>query len=196
TLAWLANQACIEIHPWLSRVTSPRRPDLMVLDIDPMPPTGFNESLIVAREIKKVLDAVGLRSWIKTSGATGLHIYVPIEPKYDYPTVVKGSLIVARTVKASLPELVTLERTVAKRGPKVYLDCYQNALGKTLAAPYSVRPRRKAPVSIPLSWDEIEPSGIRPEDFNIKSVPQRLKEVGDPFRSLLDYAQPLEVIMR
>lgn len=206
TLAWLANEACIEIHAWLSKITSPRQPELMVLDIDPMPPTGFDESVVVACETKRVLDAVGLQSWVKTSGATGLHIYVPIEAKYDYRDVVRAAVAVARTVETSLPELVTLERRVVKRGPKVYLDCYQNALGKTLAAPYSVRPRKNAPVSTPLSWDEVackgpngksnDTSAVNPERFNIKTVPERLKEAGDPFAAILNYSQSLNSLLK
>lgn len=216
-LAWLANQGCIEIHPWLSTISHPGSPDFMVLDIDPMPPTGFREAAMVAIETKKVLDVLGLNSWVKTSGATGIHIYIPIETKYSYKEVVKASIKIAKVVWSKMPDTVTLERTIAKRGPKVYFDCYQNGLGKTLAGPYSVRPREKAPVSTPLLWEELyssiqkgsessqsgnmdfhsngENKHLDPEDFNIESVPDRLRRTGDPFEGILTNRMSLERVL-
>jgi len=194
TLAWLANQACLEIHPWFSRIGSLESPDFAVFDLDPAEPAGFEETRSVAFLVKTVLEEAGLLGWPKTSGATGIHIYVPLENRYSYQEVTDFIRQVASLLQRTFPERITLERAVAKRSGKVYIDYLQLNRGKTIVAPYIPRPRRGAPVSTPFSWAEL--AKIRPEEFNLRSLPGRLREVGDLYAGLAEHRQGLEEARR
>jgi bifunctional non-homologous end joining protein LigD len=187
-LAWLANQAAVEIHPWLSRCDEPERPDFAVFDLDPSPPATFEAVVRVAYIIKDILDRLGMRAYPKTSGATGLHLYLPVVRRYGYPDLARFVAAVADLIQADHPGLTTRERTVAKRRG-VYIDHLQNVLGKTIAAPYSLRPTPEATVSTPVRWDELP--HLDPRDFNIRTVYERFDRVGDLFAPVLMDQQTL-----
>lgn len=190
TLAWLANQACIELHPWLSRVDSIEYPDYIVIDLDPSPGSHYQEVINIALVVKQLLDSLKLRSYPKTSGALGIHIYIPIENNYTYEEVRRFAQMIAAMTTEVLPEIATIERSVKQRGRKVYVDYLQNVAGKTLSSVYSVRPRKGATVSAPLLWEEV--SRVTPEQFTVKTILLRLRDQGDLFASVLHDRQSLE----
>lgn len=194
TLQWLGNQAVIEIHPWLSRAASPHRPDFAVIDLDPDPPSGFREAVQAALLIKKVLDEFGLRGYPKTSGATGVHVYIPVVPRYEYATMAAFAGAVGDLVRDAVPWLVTRVRAVDRREGKLYVDHLQNVLGKTLAAPYSPRPLPGAPVSAPVRWDELP--DVAPDMFTVRTMPARLGAMGDLFAPVLVDQQDLDPVLR
>ncbi len=194
TLVWLSNQACLELHPWLSRCDRPDYPDYAVFDLDPDPPAGYDDAVEVAKTVKTLLDELRLAAGLKTSGATGLHIYVPLARSYTYEVVRRFVEEVGRLIERVLPEKVTLERTVGRRKGKVYIDYLQNVRGKTIVAPYSVRPLEGAPVSAPITWDELD--HVAPRALNIKTIPDRIRQVGDVFRSTLGRGQNLDQALK
>ncbi len=189
-LAWIGNQASIEIHPWLSSTGSVDAPDFAVFDLDPAPPATFDDVIEVTKALKICLDRLGLRSYMKTSGATGLHIYVPVKPVYTYGFTAGFVRAIAEIVREAMPGKVTLERAVKERSGRVYIDYLQNIKGKTIVGPYIPRPLRGAPVSTPVSWNELD--GLDPARFNIKSVPARIGLVGDLFEPVLWDKQSLD----
>ncbi len=179
TLAWLGQQAAIEIHPWLSTIRHPDRPDWVVFDLDPGPQASFDLAVEVAFWVRRVLEALDLEGFPKTSGATGLHVFVPILPEHPYPVVTEFARRVAVLVERMRPDRVTTVRAVARRPPAaVYLDFLQNGLGKTLVTVYGPRPRPGAPVSVPVTWAELE-RGVDPAAWNVRTTPARLARVGD-----------------
>lgn len=182
-LVYVANLGSIEIHPWNSRTHNLENPDYLVIDLDPAEQT-FDEVMHVARSTHEVLQAIGAVGVPKTSGATGLHVYVPLGAKYDYEQARTFGRLVAHIVHLRHPRLTSLERVPGSRRGKMYLDVYQNRRGQTLAAPYSIRPRQGAPVSAPLRWDELQP-GLRPEQFTIRTMRSRLDQVGDLWGGVL-----------
>ncbi len=137
-----------------------------------------------ALAVKEVLDRADAVGFPKTSGATGMHIYVPLEARYDYETAGRFAHLIATLANQLVPDFTSLERSPAKRQGKVYLDFLQNKRGQTLAAPYSIRPRAGATVSTPLYWSEVAP-GLDPRDFTIRTVPQRIEKAGDIFAGVL-----------
>jgi len=183
TLIYMANLGCIEINPWFSRIDNLEKPDYFVIDLDPEE-IEFDKVIETARCVKEVLDEAGARSYCKTSGATGLHIYVPLGAKYDYDAVKEFAHIIAKLTYNKIPGITSLERSPSKRKHKVYLDYLQNRRGQTLAAPYSIRPRPGAPVATPLEWSEVK-TGLKPSDFNIKNIFRRLGHRGDIFQKIL-----------
>lgn len=188
-IVWLANLACIELHPWLSRQDSIDKPDYMIFDLDPSPSNNLQQVKKIALLLKDLLDSIGLRSYIKTSGAEGLHMYVPLNPVYTYVQVRQTAELIAGIICREAPDLATIERSVGKRGPKIYIDYMQNVIGKTLCAPYSVRPRKSAPVSFPLKWEEL--AEANPQDYTIKTVLDRLPGYLDLFKAVLEDKQEL-----
>ena len=189
-LVWLANQAVVEIHPWLSRKESILSPDFVVFDLDPYSGCPWQVMVDIALQIKRILDSWHLKAYLKTSGAEGLHIFVPVVNKYDYATLRNWAGQVAAAVCSAMPSVATIARSIKDRGARVYIDYLQNVVGKTLCAPYSVRPRPGAPVSTPLEWDEL-PS-FRPSQFTIKSIIFRLQKKGDLFAPVLNDKQDLD----
>jgi len=183
SLVYVANLGSIEIHPWNSRTGQLERPDFLVVDLDPAD-QSFDEVMQVAKTTRSVLEAIGAESLVKTSGATGLHVYVPLGAKYDYEQARTFGRLVGHVVQARHPRITTLERVPGARKGKMYVDVYQNRRGQTLAAPYSIRPHNGAPVSTPLRWDELQP-GLSPGDFTLKTLRQRLDAVGDLWMAVL-----------
>ncbi len=182
-LVYMANLGCIEINPWFSRLKNLNNPDYLVIDLDPED-ISFEKVIEAALAVKDVLDEIEIESFCKTSGATGLHIYVPLNAKYDYNVAKDFAHLISKIVNTRIPEFTSLERSPAKRQKRVYLDYLQNRSGQTLAAPYSVRPRKGATVSTPLYWDEVKP-GLSPKEFTILNVPVRLNKIGDIFKDVL-----------
>ncbi len=183
TLLYLANLGCIELNPWNSRTNSIAYPDYLVIDLDPDNNT-WAELVTVAKVVKKILDVACLKSYIKTSGKTGLHIYVPLGARYHFDDVRKFSELLVNLVHERLPELTSVERPSAKRKKKIYLDFLQNRIGQTLAAPYSLRPVAEATVSTPLQWSELT-TKLDPKKFTMKTIFQRLKKYGDIWQGML-----------
>jgi len=189
-LLWMASLGCIEMNPWFSRVQSPDNPDYCVIDLDPDKNT-FDQVIAAALEVKKVLDAIDVPSYCKTSGSTGMHIYIPLGAKYDYDQSQMFARLVVGIVHKQIPDYTSLERMVAKRNGKMYLDFLQNRPGATIAGPYSLRPKPGATVSMPLHWDEVKP-GLTMKDFTIFNSIDRLKETGDLFKGVLTKGIDLE----
>ncbi|MDP4196435.1 MAG: non-homologous end-joining DNA ligase, partial [Bacteroidota bacterium] len=163
SLLYMVNLGCIEINPWLSKVDRLNLPDYMVIDLDPLE-AEFNMVVETALTVKEILDESNIKSFCKTSGATGLHIYVPLSGKYEFETSKSFAHMIVRLVHNKIPDITSLERNPSKRSGKVYLDYLQNRSGQTIAAPYSVRPKPGATVSAPLNWDEVKP-GLDPMKF-------------------------------
>ncbi len=189
-LLWMASLGCIEMNPWFSRVQSPDNPDYCVIDLDPDKHT-FDQVIDAALEVKKVLDAIDVPSYPKTSGSTGMHIYIPLGAKYTYDQSQMFARIVVGIVHKQIPDYTSLERMVANRKGKMYLDFLQNRPGATIAGPYSLRPKVGATVSMPLLWDEVKP-GLTMKDFTIFNTIDRLKETGDLFKGVLGKGIDLE----
>ncbi len=183
TLLYMANLGCIEINPWNSTVKKQENPDFMIIDLDPEG-VSFDVVIDVAKEVKKVCDELGIPSYPKTSGATGIHVYVPMGAKYDYEAVKEFAHLIVTMVNKRMPKVTTLERSLKKRPKGVYLDYLQNRRGQTLACVYSLRPKPGAPVSTPLKWTELK-HGLKPTDFNIKNIEKRLKKVGDLWKPVM-----------
>ena len=179
TLLYLVNLGSIELHPWLSRRGSLAIPDYAVLDLDAKEAT-FGNAVRVARTAGKVLRGIGLRPAIKTSGASGLHIYVPLVAGYSYEQVRLFAEAVARVVARELPDIASVERLPRGRGGKVYVDFLQNRRSATVVPPFVARPVPGARVSMPLEWDELD-GDLHPDRFTIANVPELLARRGDPF---------------
>jgi bifunctional non-homologous end joining protein LigD len=183
SLLWMASLGCIEINPWFSRVQTPDNPDFCIIDLDP-DKQHFDQVISAALEVKKVLDAIGVTAYPKTSGSTGMHIYIPMGAKYTYDQSQMFAKIVVTLVQKQIPEYTTLERMVKNRGGKMYLDFLQNRPDATIAGVYSLRPKPGATVSMPLSWDEVKP-GLTMRHFTIHNSIARLNETGDLFKGVL-----------
>jgi bifunctional non-homologous end joining protein LigD len=183
TLMYTTQLAAISQDPWFSRVQSPQSADHVALDLDPSPGVPFSRVLDVARWIRDELETLGAEGFPKTSGSDGLHVYIPLPPATPYDAGLLFCQIIATVVTSKHPREATIERAVNARGKRVYVDCLQNILGKTLATAYSARASDYAGVSTPLAWKEID-RGVRREDFTVETVPARLKEVGDLWKRL------------
>jgi len=188
TLAYVANLGAIELHPWLSRCATPKNPDWAVIDLDPSEGVEFVDVLTVARLVRQLLAAVRITGFPKLSGATGIHIYCPCGPGYSYAETAAFCESIGRVLLKIYPERITLERTVARRTGKIYVDYLQNRRGQTITAPYGLRPRSGAPVSTPVTWDELESD---PPRFTLSTMWGRLNRVGDLFSAVLTESQDL-----
>ncbi|MEP6747254.1 MAG: non-homologous end-joining DNA ligase [Bacteroidota bacterium] len=180
TLLYLANLACIEMNPWNSTITSPDKPSYLIIDIDPSPKNTFEQVVETAKATTEILEKAGATFYCKTSGATGIHIYVPLNSKYDYEHARSFGQIIATLVQEQLPGFTSLERSLSKRGNKIYIDYLQNSKGQTVASAYSVRPVDGAHVSAPLLVKELK-KGLHPSQFTIFNIEKRIRELGDVF---------------
>ncbi|MCK5941558.1 MAG: non-homologous end-joining DNA ligase [Planctomycetes bacterium] len=190
TLLYAANLGSIDLHPWLSRVGSFYEPDFAVIDLDPKD-APWQHVVRIARAAGKLLRGIGLRPLLKTSGKTGIHVFVPLIGGYSYDHSKMFCEAVARVLVRELPEIATVERLPQNRDGKVYVDFLQNRKSQTIVPPYSARPVRGASVSAPLTWDELEDSELTPQRFTIKTMPQRVAERGDLFHKALTDKQDL-----
>ncbi|HEY9176599.1 MAG TPA: DNA ligase D [Flavipsychrobacter sp.] len=195
TLLYIANLGCIEMNPWNSRVSQPDKPDYVVLDLDPSDKNTFDEVVECALVMNEILTRAGCPSFCKTSGSTGLHIYIPLNAKYTYEQARAFAQIVASITQERLPGTTTLERSLSKRKKNhIYLDYLQNKEGATLSCPYSLRPKPGAPVSMPLDWKEVKP-GLSPTDFNIKNALSRIEKKGDIFLPVLKKGIDMQAVL-
>ena len=190
-LLWVVNQDSVEIHSWLSRRENLDHPDLIVFDLDPGPRLPFERLCEAAVIVKEALDALGVESFPKTSGANGIHILVGIAPEYDFEEAHTWVIAVARVLSERLPNLFSMDYTRSRRTDKVLLDHNQVGYGRTTASIYSVRPLPGAPISTPLTWEEVEEGKITPDLFTIKTLPDRLDSLGDIAAGLVGSAQKL-----
>jgi len=186
TLIWIANLASLEIHTALSNSTSYTSPDLLLVDIDPEPPLTFDDVIGVALVVRERLSEHGIVPFLKTSGKKGVHIVIPLVHGYSFTEVREFAHRLGKDIARDTPHVVS-EFPRSRDAGTVFIDYLQNARGKTMAAPYSLRPTPEATVSTPLRWEEVR-RGIRPEDFNIKTVLSRHE---DPWRSIFDKRQKI-----
>lgn len=185
TLVYLANLGCIEMNVWTARIQSISTPDYLVLDLDPSDNNTFEDVIETALTVKKVLDKAKIHGYPKTSGSSGIHIYIPMGAHYTFEQVKNFGHLLMQMVQQELPNITTLERSLQKRDKnKIYLDYLQNRHGQTLASVYSLRPKNGAPVSMPLEWEEVKP-GLKPTDWNIENALDRIRKNGDIFRPVL-----------
>lgn len=190
TLLWMNTLGCIEINPWFSRVQSPDYPDYCVIDLDP-DKHHFDKVIEAALVVKDVLNSIDVPCFPKTSGSTGIHIYIPMGGKYDYDQSQMFARIIVGIVHTIVPKFTSLERIISARKGKMYLDFLQNRPGATIAGPYSLRPKPGATVSMPLGWEELK-AGLKMKDFTIFNALDRLKEKGDIFKGVLGKGIDLE----
>jgi DNA ligase D len=174
---WAANLGCLTFHPWPVRRSDVDHPDELRIDLDPQPGTTFTDAIAVAGELRTVLGEHGLVGWPKTSGGRGLHVFVPIEPRWTFTEVRRAVIALAREVEHRMPDEATTAWWKEERGQRIFLDYNQAARDRTIASAYSVRPNRRATVSAPLRWDEIDE--VHPDDFDITTMPGRFAELGD-----------------
>jgi Predicted eukaryotic-type DNA primase len=189
----MANLGCIEINPWNSTIKHLDNPDWVVIDLDPGD-IDFKEVVKAALTVKKVVNEWETECYCKTSGATGLHIYIPLAAKYEYDSAKIFTELIAHNVNALLPQTTSIVRSVNKRQEKIYIDFLQNRRGQTLAAPYSVRPRPGATVSTPLDWNEVNDK-LNPAQFTIKTILTRLEQKGDIWKPVLGKGADLQKII-
>ena len=185
TLAYMNSLGCIEINPWHSTIKKPDNPDYLIIDLDPSEKNNFDQVVEAANMFKKILYEAGVKCFCKTSGSTGLHIYLPLKKKYGYEKVKNFAKILCEKVMEKLPETTTLERNLKKRGnKKIYLDYLQNSKSQTIASVYSLRPKNGATVSMPLEWKEVK-KGLDPTQFNIFTAAERIRKKPNLFLDVL-----------
>jgi len=190
TVAWMVQMNCIDLNVWYSRVDKPDRPDYVVFDLDPPESrNGFVQAIEVAHLVREALEGLDLRSYVKTSGADGIHVLVPIARRASFPETYEFAELLSRDLEAEHPGLVTTEWLKKKRRG-VLVDHRQNGRGKTIASVYSVRPKPGAPVSTPLHWKELGEK-VRPRDFGMKEALARVEKHGDLFEPVLQGGQAL-----
>jgi bifunctional non-homologous end joining protein LigD len=195
TLLFLTNLGCIDQNPWMSRIETLDYPDYILIDLDPQECT-FDRILEAMGLVKQVLDQIGLHGYPKTTGGDGMHVFVPIEPRYTYEQARSFAEIISQVVIGERPELFTTPRSVAKRRTgRVYFDYLQISSAKTIAAPYVTRAYDGAPVATPLDWDEVK-KGLTPRTFNLTNAVERFKQVGDLFEPVLTNRQKLEPALK
>ncbi|WP_316783329.1 DNA ligase D [Pedobacter frigiditerrae] len=194
TLLYMAGLGCIEINPWSSTTKKPDHPTWCIIDLDP-DKNSFEQVIEAAQVTKQILDDMGVPSYCKTSGSTGLHIYIPLGAKYSYEQSKEFARIIVTLVHRELPKYTSLERAVADRKGKMYLDFLQNRSQATIAAPYSVRPKPSATVSMPLAWDEVK-KGLKMKDFTIFNAVERIESLGDIFKPVLEKGIDLKKVIK
>jgi bifunctional non-homologous end joining protein LigD len=179
TIVYLANQACIELHAFLSRLDHIDEPDQLIFDLDPPDADRFGDVRVCALRLRELLTGeLGLPAFVKTTGGKGLHIHVPLNAREDFGAAREFAREVAEVLAARNPDLVTTQQRKDKRGSRIYADIMRNAYAQLAVAPYSVRARPGAPVATPLSWDELDDTGLRPGQFTLRTVPGRIREAG------------------
>ncbi len=191
SLVWMANYGAVELHPWTSATTAPRRPTWALIDIDPGTQTTFDEALVLARLYRTALAHLEVVAGPKVTGQRGVQIWVPIAPHYEFSETRDWVEKVSRVVGATVPELVSWRWHKDERQGLARLDYTQNAINKTLVAPFSARPAPGAPVSVPITWDELDDPDLAPDRWTIRTVVARVAEAGDPLAELVGVEQDL-----
>jgi bifunctional non-homologous end joining protein LigD len=193
-LIWAANFGALEWHAWTSRTDQPDFPTYALVDIDPGPATSWDETLVLARLHRQALEHLGVRGQAKVTGRRGVQIWIPVERGPSFSDTRHWVEQLSKAIGAVVPELVSWKWDVRGRAGQARLDYTQNAIGKTLVAPYSPRAGPGAPVSAPIDWDELDDPDLRPDGFTIRAMPDRVAARGDPFRTVLTAAQRLPPI--
>jgi DNA ligase D-like protein (predicted polymerase) len=192
-VAWCAQMGTLPFHPWPVRRADVDHPDELRIDLDPQPGTDFDDAVRIAGEARALLGELGYAGFPKTSGGRGIHIYVRIEPRWTFTDVRHAAIAFGRELERRMPGEVTTKWWKEERGERIFVDYNQNARDRTIASPYSVRPKPGAPVSAPLDWDEL--SGVQPEDFTVATMPARFAEIGDRFEAIDDVHHSLEPLL-
>ncbi|KAA9038764.1 DNA ligase D [Ginsengibacter hankyongi] len=195
SLLLIASMGGLEMHPWSSRIQKPDHPDWCILDLDPSDKTSFKQVITAAQTIKQVLDAIDVTAYCKTSGATGIHIYIPLGAKYTYEQSKEFGRVLVKIVHSMIPDFTSIERIIENRKERLYLDFLQNRPQATLAAPYSLRPKQDATVSMPLLWDEVN-TGLQMKDFTIFNAVERIHKHGDIFKGVLGKGINLKSVLK
>jgi DNA ligase D len=190
---WAVQMNTIVFHPWASRATTSDFPDQLRIDLDPQPGTDFDDAIPAAIELRSVLESAGLTAFIKTSGNRGLHVFAPIEPTHEFLDVRHAVIAAARELERRMPKAVTTAWWKEERGSRIFVDFNQANRDRTIAGAYSPRALSHAPVSCPLEWDELE--SIDPRTLTIETVPQRLKDSGDPWATMGEKPGTLDTLM-
>ncbi|MFD9905527.1 non-homologous end-joining DNA ligase [Streptomyces sp. NPDC059063] len=192
-VVWAAQYGTLTFHPWPVRRTDPDHPDELRIDLDPQPGTDYADAVRAAHELRSVLDEFGLRGWPKTSGGRGIHVFVPIEPRWTFVEVRRAAIACGRALERRMPDAVTTAWWKEERGERIFVDFNQTARDRTIASAYSVRARPHAPVSAPLRWDELDDAV--PRDFDLGTMPARFAEVGDVHQDMDGHAFSLEPLL-
>jgi DNA ligase D len=192
-VAWAAQMGTITFHPWPVREDDVDHPDELRLDLDPQPGTDFAEAVRVAAEARVLLDELGYTGFPKTSGGRGVHVYVRIAPRWTFTDVRHAAIAFGRELARRLPGQVTTKWWKEERGARIFVDYNQNARDRTIASAYSVRPKAGAPVSAPVTWDEL--GDVAPEDFTIATMPARFAELGDLHHAIDDASYSLQPLL-
>jgi bifunctional non-homologous end joining protein LigD len=191
TVVWLAQEAAVELHPWTSRTDAPDQPTYALIDIDPGEKTSWEEVLVLARLYRAALEHLEVIGLPKVTGRRGIQVWVPIWRGYSFVQTRDWVESVSRAVGETVPDLVSWEWSRRSRGGRARLDYTQNAINRTLVAPYSVRSSSGASVSVPIRWDELDEPELRPDRWTIRTTAERLREVGDLFAPALTLEQEL-----
>ncbi|MFL6123144.1 non-homologous end-joining DNA ligase [Actinophytocola sp.] len=190
-LVWMANFAGIELHPWTSRLPNVHQPTWALIDIDPGETTTFDQVLELARLYRTALDHLGVTGMPKVTGQRGIQVWIPVRDGYTFDDTRGWVEAVSRTIGRIVPDLVSWQWYRDRRRGRARLDYTQNAINKTLVAPFSIRPARGAPVSVPITWDELEDEDLRPNRWTVHTVLERLRDRGDPLAPLIGRQQEL-----
>jgi len=191
TLVYLADQACLVPHPWLSRKDRPNVPDRLVFDFDPAGEAGFDLIRDAARRVQRRLEEAGLMPFVMTTGSSGLHVWTPLTRRADFDNVREFAQGVADAVAAEDRGSFTRERRIEKRGDRVFIDVARNAYAQTAVAPYSIRAKPGAPVAAPLDWDEVDDPDLHPRRWTIRNIRPRIEQKGDPWAGMARHARSL-----
>jgi DNA ligase D len=192
-VGWAAQMGTITFHPWPVRCAAPEQPDELRLDFDPQPGTDFADAARVAAQARKLLAELGYRGFPKTSGGRGIHVYVRIEPRWTFTEVRHAAIAFGRALERRLPGAVTTSWWKEQRGARIFIDYNQNARDRTIACAYSIRAKPGAPVSAPVTWEEL--AEATPEDFTVASMPTRLAQRGDPHAEIDAKAHSLQPLL-
>jgi len=192
-VGWAAQMGTITFHPWPVRDDDVDHPDELRIDLDPQPGTDFADAVLVAAEARVLLEELGYAGFPKSSGGRGIHIYVRIEPRWTFTDVRHAAIAFGRELERRLPDQVTTNWWKEERGERIFIDYNQNARDRTIASAYSVRPKPGAPVSAPLTWDEL--GDVAPEDFTVATMPARFAGVGDRHAGIDDVAHSLQPLL-
>ncbi|GAA2670265.1 non-homologous end-joining DNA ligase [Actinoplanes palleronii] len=192
-VAWAAQMGTVVFHPWPVRGAAPDQPDELRIDLDPQPGLGFGDVVAAAGVVREVLDDMGWVGYPKTSGGRGVHVYVRIAAQWDFVQVRRAAIALAREVERRRPDAITTAWWKEERGDKVFLDFNQMARDRTIACAYSLRANARATVSTPVTWEEL--TRVEPDDFDLRTVPKRIAEIGDPHAAIDDVAHDLGVLL-
>jgi bifunctional non-homologous end joining protein LigD len=195
SILFMANLGAIEMNPWNSTIYKEDYPDWCLIDLDPAEKNSFEQVIKAALVTKEIADDMGIKTYVKTSGSTGIHIYIPLGAKYTYDQCQLLGKVIATQVHQQLPSFTSIERLTRNRKGRMYIDYLQNRPKATLAAPYSLRPKPGATVSMPLHWEEVR-KGLKMKNFTIANSIARIRSEGDIFKPVLEKGIDLEKVLK